>query len=602
MNPPNPSHPTIVQLRDTPHWSPSEIEPTFPAKQLSQSFLAQVIWNIEFPLLMAGVGSVCIGSALGFTSLALGLAADMYVGFQLDMPWWWWLIGGAFGIYIVRMSVEIIVNIPSYIGALIFIPLFFAGGLRTFVVERILHALGGNFIRFWVEGPLRSLFLLLFLVASLICLHLGVSLFPDVIAIATHRPDGFIGFITVLVVCFPSVLSLGFAYCFAANAAYQLIDFWRAAARSLSYYPILVDDMVSSENALLTIAHLSDLHLTEDVDSPVLEGGTAIPNLIFSAVIADLGKRIQTIDLVVVTGDITDSGMAKEWDNFFKIVPPELLPKFIIVPGNHDINITSKYSIWRTETNAFVGRNVRLIRSMCAIDTVQGNKCVILDEDDNLISLRAYITQHRDTMLEYLQSGKSVLDFLGSAERKTPEPDKIWERVFPMAIDLPEAGVVLYILDSNDISVNLFDNAFGFVQPSQVKRLDQLLERHKSRNYLLAMHHHIALPRRLKDRQLKGRIFEKFMVLRNSRTLMNALTQKREAVILHGHRHVDYRGSLGNVQVISAPSTTLGSIVPIRAPGYYIHTLGIGPNRGLAVNQSQFIEIGRGAATATGID
>ena len=168
--------------------------------------------------------------------------------------------------------------------------------------------------------------------------------------------------------------------------------------------------------------------------------------------------------------------------------------------------------------------------------------------------------------------------------------------MFPTILDLPQANAVMFIVDSNDISANLVDNAFGFVEAGQLRRLGKLIGRYADRKQLFALHRHLALPLSLRSSGIRDRLLERVMVLRNSRAFMDTLLPNRDTVIFYGHRHVDYRGSLGPAQIVSAPSTTLGSVFPKRPPGYYTYTLGCGPNEGLAIWLTEFTEYSRARA------
>jgi hypothetical protein len=48
---------------------------------------------------------------------------------------------------------------------------------------------------------------------------------------------------------------------------------------------------------------------------------------------------LKEVDLLLLTGDITDAGQSEEWRQFFELMDPVLLHKTIIIPGNHDLNL-----------------------------------------------------------------------------------------------------------------------------------------------------------------------------------------------------------------------------------------------------------------------
>ena len=57
------------------------------------------------------------------------------------------------------------------------------------------------------------------------------------------------------------------------------------------------------------------------------------------------------------------------------------------------------------------------------------------------------------------------------------------------------------------------------------------------------------------------------------------------AVIMHGHRHIDWIGQCGRLLIVSAPS-------PVMAPGapdFYVHTLALGTDGQLSVRGAEFV-------------
>ena len=85
----------------------------------------------------------------------------------------------------------------------------------------------------------------------------------------------------------------------------------------------------------MLIAQITDTHIKA-------KGALAYGNVLDSAsclkkVIKHCNKFKPKIDLVIVTGDLTDSGQIEEYEEFNKILRLLKIPWFII-PGNHDNN------------------------------------------------------------------------------------------------------------------------------------------------------------------------------------------------------------------------------------------------------------------------
>jgi len=175
-------------------------------------------------------------------------------------------------------------------------------------------------------------------------------------------------------------------------------------------------------------------------------------------------------------------------------------------------------------------------------------------------------------------------------------PAEIWHDAFPMVIEEPKTGVLIYALDSNARGNHLIDNAFGHIAFDHLVRL-RLLQRHfGDRPSLFLLHHHVALPPATihqVGRRPKDALMRRFMLLNNSSALIAALPRTRPAVIFHGHRHMSYLGRLGeHLQIVSAPSTTLGDETHgavKRGPGYFTFGMAVTSGGGAELRDRQWI-------------
>ena len=54
--------------------------------------------------------------------------------------------------------------------------------------------------------------------------------------------------------------------------------------------------------------------------------------------------RLDPLDHVLISGDMTDAGRASEWAEFLDAMArhPELAARTIMLPGNHDVNIVDR--------------------------------------------------------------------------------------------------------------------------------------------------------------------------------------------------------------------------------------------------------------------
>ena len=70
-------------------------------------------------------------------------------------------------------------------------------------------------------------------------------------------------------------------------------------------------------------------------------------------------------------------------------------------------------------------------------------------------------------------------------------------------------------------------------------------------------------------------------------------------VVMHGHRHVDWIGACGKLKIVSAPSPVMA---PEREPThFYIHSLGIASDGGLALMRPERIDLAAEEEGAGGV-
>ena len=118
-----------------------------------------------------------------------------------------------------------------------------------------------------------------------------------------------------------------------------------------------------------SVAHLSDLHVKSSDDIVTIEQSNVPVNSQLSLLLADNRDVICSIDIIIVSGDITDSGDVVEWNNFFKIVKPlwtEIQDRIVLVPGNHDVNIIHPKKLRAVESKYKGYRKARLARMLAA--------------------------------------------------------------------------------------------------------------------------------------------------------------------------------------------------------------------------------------------
>ncbi len=328
--------------------------------------------------------------------------------------------------------------------------------------------------------------------------------------------------------------------------------------------------------SVIRVAHLSDLHVVGERYGYRMEAGTNGPrgNRIVRSALRRLAKihASAPLDLVVMTGDITDAGTRAEWAEFLDLLRgcPEIRRRLLLVPGNHDVNIIDRTNPGRLDLPWSAGQSLRKLRVVLALDRLAGDRCRVVDRRSGALgpSLGGFLRQGRRAELLRELAGRGTM-------RGRREMSRVWEAVFPL-VQPPASGEShgVILLDSNARSHFALTNAIGVVGPSQLKALRLILQ--NSANPWLVLLHHQVVEYPLVSVSLRERIG---LALVNASDLVAALApHAHRVVVLHGHRHRDWVGVCGNLVLCSAPSTSLGSG---SAHGYrgsfHIHQFSIDP-------------------------
>ncbi|MBI3272036.1 MAG: metallophosphoesterase [Planctomycetes bacterium] len=327
------------------------------------------------------------------------------------------------------------------------------------------------------------------------------------------------------------------------------------------------------------LAHWSDLHLTVSDSSSRLEGRQS-GNPALRELIKVHGGALKDAEGLVVTGDITDTGSKEEWLVFLDLwskFPGSLKERTVIVPGNHDVNITdADRGLWESQGGEW--RRLRLVMCIAILDTIQGDRAKILDGANKLVFLHDYLKSFSGPLCALLRSGNQFrrLECAGEVFGQSwlrlvlnsyslvrtgdlTIIDEVWERIFPMIVRL-KCGITVVGLNSAAPSYNILTNAVGEISTGALERLRKLRSHPelKGEPLVYAMHHHLLAPSEAMDPKLAATTAG--MMLANPHALLAALPEERETVVLHGHRHfsLPWPRADDHPAVISAPSTTLG--------------------------------------------
>jgi len=372
--------------------------------------------------------------------------------------------------------------------------------------------------------------------------------------------------------------------------------------------PVLTPSRVPSVlSPVAQVAHWTDLHLTGSPEAEMVEGGEG-GNKILSGLIAAHEARLDELDLILLTGDVTDAGQGEEWRQLFDLVPEKLRRKCVLVPGNHDLNIHDPadlraFSIGGRSFNA--APKLKLLRFLLAIDRIQGERSQVLGDDGTLRPFRSLIDEFREPIQRFCEDPPSPLEdiredtgervtSLASRWRRTLGwystgsfemlPVRLWKRSFPLLVSLPDCALKVVVLDSVEDSDNMVTNAFGRVPWAQLRRLRKMLPLLKGAPYIVALHHQIGMLDAMVP--LRTRLMGKFSTLLNGEDLLEALRSGSSTVVFNGHQHIRAMAvdDSGKVRLVSGPSTTLGDARDPRGrPGFGSYTLLHGEGVGVHV-------------------
>ncbi|ODT21538.1 MAG: metallophosphoesterase [Kaistia sp. SCN 65-12] len=317
------------------------------------------------------------------------------------------------------------------------------------------------------------------------------------------------------------------------------------------------------------VVHLSDIHTVGERYGFRIESGRVGPrgNVKFAATLKEISRihAAEPLDAVLITGDMTDAGLATEWAEFLDALAPhpELAPLVTLLPGNHDVNVVDRTNPARMDLPTSPNKRLRQLRTLAAMEALQGERYHLVDRDRRELgtTLAAAMTARREDVEAFADRG---------VRRAGGAVSTLWAATFPLV--LPPAapdGIGVIVLDSNAETHFSFTNALGMVSLEQARAMDAAKARYPDAFWIIALHHHVveypqpakALSERIGTALVNGSWFVRHLSRFAGR-----------AVVMHGHRHVDWIGESGGLPIISAPSPVMEGTNA--APSYfYVHTL-----------------------------
>jgi hypothetical protein len=149
---------------------------------------------------------------------------------------------------------------------------------------------------------------------------------------------------------------------------------------------------------------------------------------------------------------------------------------------------------------------------------------------------------------------------------------EIWARAFPMVVPPAKGdGLGIILLNSNADTHFSFTNALGMVSAEQMRGVEIAHAEYPDACWVIALHHHVveypwaakALSERIGTALINGNWF-----VRSLQKLAG------RAILMHGHRHIDWIGRCAGLPIVSAPSPVM-EVTDDKDTAFYIHTLAI---------------------------
>lgn len=361
-----------------------------------------------------------------------------------------------------------------------------------------------------------------------------------------------------------------------AALVWSLADAWMVQPRDFIGFDEAPDGALAWR-----VAHLSDLHAVGGRYEFRIESGRSGPrgNERVQRALALLEETHarNPVDIVLMSGDMTDGGRSTEWAEFFDALNtfPSLAARTLILPGNHDLNVVDRSNPARLELPTGTGRCLREMRMLSAMAAVQGDRVLVMDRETGLFTktLSHALLPHRAAMQEFSDTGSFRLSLkLG----------RLWDDLFPMILPPGSSdGLGVVLLNSNAETHFSFTNALGLVPAAQAKDLLAATRQFPDARWIIALHHHLVeYPSTVA--RFSARVGT--ALINGSWFVRQLQPLGRRIVAMHGHRHIDWIGAYGDTRLISAPSPVMGNG---KAACFYVQRFAGGPDGTLLLLQPE---------------
>jgi hypothetical protein len=314
------------------------------------------------------------------------------------------------------------------------------------------------------------------------------------------------------------------------------------------------------------VAHVSDIHVVGERYGFRIESGRAGPRgnerLNRLLTLLNFIHANNPLDTILITGDLTDAGRSAEWSELLDALTayPRLAERILILPGNHDLNIVDRANPARLDLPTSPNRKLRRLRFLSAVDALHGERVRLIDQTGRCMagSLSEALKPHRAEMAKFAEVGRP---------RLSRTLNELWAAAFPMVLPPDrDDGLGIILLNSNADTHFSFTNALGMISVEQVRGIEIATAQYPQACWIIALHHHVieypkaakVLSERIGTALVNGNWFVRRLQALGGR-----------AVLMHGHRHIDWIGKCAGLMIVSAPSPVMEAADGIST--YFLH-------------------------------
>ena len=167
------------------------------------------------------------------------------------------------------------------------------------------------------------------------------------------------------------------------------------------------------------VVHLSDVHVVGERYGFRIESGRSGPrgNERLKLLLAELEAihAKDPLDLVLISGDMTDAGTPAEWAEFLDAMAahPNLAERVLILPGNHDLNIVDRANPARMDLPTSPNRRLRQLRILSAMDELQGGRVRVVELGRRRLgkTLAEFLEPAQKKMVRFANEAKPLLSY-----------------------------------------------------------------------------------------------------------------------------------------------------------------------------------------------